>query len=182
MKKIVAIAAVVAACGFVRAQEEQPQAPKPGKEQELLKQFVGDWEVATKFVIDPKAKPDEGKGTETGTLTCGGMWLVYDFKGTMMGGDFIGHGTLGWDSTKNKFVVAWVDNFSVRISLGEGSFDKDGKVLTMLSEETTPDKKLTFKMKHVTTFKDKDTKTTVFSTEQDGTWVEMGWMEYKRKK
>src|SRR5688500_16062582 len=84
---------------FLRAsaKDEQPgreelAPPKPGPEHDILKKDAGIWDATIQEMTEPGAPPKESKGVETNTLACGGLWLVTDFKGEMMGQPFQGHG------------------------------------------------------------------------------------------
>jgi hypothetical protein len=120
-----AFAAVTAA-----AVQESMMAPKPGPEHEILKKMTGTWEaeVSTQF------SPAKEKGTMTTELGPGGLWVLSNFEGTMMGGPFHGHEVMGWDGMKKKYVSCWVDSTGSAMSIGEGTWDEATKTMTMTSK------------------------------------------------
>ena len=100
----------------------QPAAPKPGPEHAVLKEQAGTWDATVESFMAPGQPPVLSKGTETGTMV-GDFWLVSDFKTDMMGQPFTGHGTLGYDPAKKKYVSTWVDSMTPTLALGESDYD-----------------------------------------------------------
>jgi hypothetical protein len=177
MKPVRGVVAVCTAIAFfASALLAQPPAPKPGPEHERLKKLEGTWEATV------KSGAGESKGIMTYKLDLGGLWMVSDFKGEFAGQKFQGKGFDGYDPAKKKYVSVWVDSMSVTPMLGEGTFDKEGKVLTQLGEGPGMDGKMT-KYKSVTEFKDADTMVfTMSSPGPDGKDQVMLMINYKRKK
>lgn len=169
-------AAFVAVLALVSGAQEQ-EMPKPGKDHGYLKQFEGTWDTKSKFVMDPSQPAMEGKGTATFKLICGGLWLVSDYAGEMGEmGKFEGHGIMGYDTGKKKFVGCWVDNMITKFELGEGDANEKGTVITLVSE--TPQGKT----KQIYEVKDKDLWVLSFAWIRDGKEENVGSVEFKRKK
>ena len=99
-----------------------PVLPKPGPEHAALKPQAGEWDATVESFMAPGQPPLLSKGTETGTMI-GDFWLVSDFKSDMMGQPFTGHGTLGYDPAKKKYVSTWIDSMTPTLSLGESDYD-----------------------------------------------------------
>jgi hypothetical protein len=70
-------------------------------------------------------------------LDMGGLWLVFDLESGDPPTNFRGHGLLGYDTQKHKFVGVWVDPSTSAVQLSEGDADATGKVITMRG--TMPD-------------------------------------------
>jgi hypothetical protein len=176
MTKIrLAIALCAAGLMFVPAVRAQ-EPPKPGPEHALLKQLEGNWEATISF------GGMESKGTMTYKMELGGLWLVSNFKGDFGGMQFRGKGLDGYDPAKKKYIGVWVDSMSTTPMISEGTFDKDGKVLTMVGDGPGPDGKPT-KHKMVSEMRDKDTMVmTMSSPDSDGKDQVMMTINYKRKK
>ena len=101
----------------------------------------------------------------------------------IMGQPFVGHGTMGYDLQKKKFVGSRVDSMATGLFVSEGTCDEKGKVFTSVMEGADPATGRTMKMKHVSGFKDKDAKTLTFSLPgPDGKDMVIGTIEYKRRK
>lgn len=126
-----ALAALVA--GPAAAQGQMPRAPKPGPEHAVLKGHEGVWDATMESWEKPGAPPMVSKGVETNTLM-GGMWLVTDFKGEFMATPFLGHGVMGYDPGKKKYVSTWVDSLSTGLSLGDGTYDAASRTMTQWLE------------------------------------------------
>jgi hypothetical protein len=155
--------------------------PKPGPEQEALKQLAGEWDAVVKCT-GPDGQPQESTGTYSAKLDVGGYFLITEFKGKMLGMDFHGRGINGYDPFKKKYTGTWVDSMSPSLYSVEGEFDKAGKVLTEKMEGPNPEGK-PMKMRMVTELKDKNTFVQkMYMTGPDG--KEMLGMEttYTRKK
>jgi hypothetical protein len=75
--------------------------------------------------------PQKSTGVSERRMGPGGFWLLDDFKADMGGMAFVGHGAFGYDPAKKKYVQSWVDSTSPMLMTMEGTYDKDGKVLTM---------------------------------------------------
>src|SRR5262249_33563823 len=164
-------AAVIVAPALV---SQEP--PKPGPEMDKLKNLVGTWDASVKMT------GSEAKGTVTYKIDLGGLWLVSNFEGEFGGQKFQGHGMDSYDSSKKKYVSIWIDSMSTSPLISEGTFDKDGKVLTMTGEGPGPDGKPA-KFKSVSNEKDKDTIIfTMYMVPKDGKEQEMMTITYKRKK
>ncbi|MBI4565820.1 MAG: DUF1579 domain-containing protein [Planctomycetes bacterium] len=163
--------------------QEGPEAPKPGKEHELLRQFEGQWDFVSKFMMKPGKEPVVSKGKETVRVIAGGLFIVFDAEGDMMGQKFVGHGTMGYDVHKKKFTGAWIDSMATGVYLIEGTCDEKGKVFTEWMEGTDPQSGQPMKMKMVHEIKDKDKRVMTFSMKgPDGKDMDLGTIEYTRKK
>jgi Protein of unknown function (DUF1579) len=175
VRVVVMVCAVIAlVVPAVRAQP--PGMPKPGPEHERLKKLEGTWDATV------KTEQGESKGTMIYKMDLGGLWLVSDFKGEFGGQKFMGKGFDGYDPIKKKYVGVWVDSMSVAPMSGEGTFDKEGKVLTQIMEGPGMDGKMT-KFKSVIEIKDPDTMVfTMSSADPQGKDQSMLTITYKRKK
>jgi hypothetical protein len=106
-----------------------PAMPKPGPEHAVLKDQAGAWDATVESFMAPGQPPVLTKGMETNTMI-GGFWLVSDFKTQMMGQPFTGHGTLGYDPAKKKYVSTWVDSMTPSLSHGESDYDAATRTFT----------------------------------------------------
>jgi hypothetical protein len=157
--------------------------PRPGPEHELLKMQEGVWDATIEVKATPDSAPAASRGIETNTLSCGGLWLVSDFKGQLGPVPFQGHGVTGYDPLKKKYVGTWVDSMSSHIAPLEGTHDKDAKTVTFSSEMRDPTGKVE-KWKSVTELKDKDTRvwTAHFKDPVTGKEYPALKITYKRRK
>lgn len=147
----VAVAGTLLSATLAHAQE----MPKPGPEHAKLKEMAGAWTAVVKCSFEPGKPAQESKGESTAKLDLGGFFLVTEFKATLLGMPFHGHGISGYDPYKKKYVGVWVDTMSPGIFRSEGTFDKSGKILTEMMEGPDP-KGNVMKMRIVTEMKDAD--------------------------
>lgn len=134
------------------------EAPKPGPEHARLTACVGTWNCAIDM-MGMDGKPQQSKGTTTMKAGPAGLWLIEDFTGEMGGAPFHGHGVLGYDTTKKKYVMTWVDSWTSSLMSLEGTYDEKAKAMTLSGMAPGPDGKPVMH-KMVTT--DKDANTRVF--------------------
>ena len=99
----------------------------PSKEHALLRRFVGEWEAK----LAREGEPGERAGFETGRLVLGGYWLVLELRGLYVGRPYEGHGLLGYDPKKRKYVGVWAGSAAAGLSVVEGEADPSGRTLTM---------------------------------------------------
>jgi hypothetical protein len=164
-----------------KAEEFQP--PKPGPEHEALKQLEGKWEGKMMFRMAADAPASEGTATEESKLGCGGFWLITDTKGDSKDmGPFAGHGMVGYDTAKKKYVGIWGDSMATYLFPYEGSYDAATKTWTytgMTKDMKEKDLKVTMK----TVVKDKDHYTfSMHHRDESGKEMEALKIEYMRKK
>jgi hypothetical protein len=152
------------------------QGPQPGPEHQRLKELEGTWDAVVKLA------EGESKGTMTYKIDLGGMWLTSEFRGELAGTKFHGKGFDGYDPIKKKYVGIWVDSMSSSPVVTEGTFDKEGKVLTMTGEGPGPDGS-PMKYKLTTEHKTKDLLVfTMFAPGPDGKDMAMMTITYTRRK
>ena len=176
MSRVTLSLATIGAVLLISAVTQAQQIPQPGPEHQKLKELEGTWDAVV------KAGPEESKGTVTFKMDLGGLWLVSDFKGEFGGQKFQGRGLDSYDPIKKKYVSVWVDSMSTAPMVSEGTFDKDGKVMTMTGEGPGQDGKPT-KFKMVTEHKDKDSfDWTMYGPGPDGKEGQMLSITYKRRK
>jgi hypothetical protein len=174
---------LVASLGSRVALARQDFGPKPGKEHELLRQFEGEWECTAKFMMEPGKDPVVSKCKESARMIAGGLFLVYEVEGEMMGQKFTGHGTMGYDLHKKKYTGSWIDSMATGVYLVEATADEKGKVFTEWMEGADPQTGKLMKMKMVHEVKDQDNRILRFyMNTPDGKEIESGTIDYKRKK
>ncbi len=124
----------------------------PGKNHELLKKFVGNWDVEIKSWQKPGEQPMTSKGSMKADLLFGGRYVKCDFEGMMMGQMFTGLEIVGYDLFQNKYVTFWIDSMSTAFLQTSGTLDASGMVLTETGSTPNPMTGGMEKLKNVTTF------------------------------
>ena len=174
--------ALTAGLAWAAARTQEPQMPKPQKEHEWLNHLVGNWESTSQFRMAADQKWTESKGTETNTMV-GGFWLFSDMKSEMFGQPWRGLGSTGYDPYKKKYVSTWIDSMTPCLSVGEGTVDASGKVMTVVISGTDCETGKPCTMKMTQEIKDKDTTAwSMTMTGKDGKEFECMKGESKRKK
>jgi hypothetical protein len=151
----------------------------------MLKKDVGTWDATVEILMMPPGTPPSppSKGTETSTLGPGGLWVISDFKSEMMGAPFQGHGVMGWDPAKKKYVGTWVDSMTTSVAVTESTYDPASKSMTGWIEAPDHHTGKPTKMKAVTQYKDDDTRVfTMYMTGPDGKENPGMRITYKRRK
>ena len=147
--------------------------PKPGPEHDYLKKHAGTWDLTMKF------GGMDTKGTVVYKMEPGGTWLTSQLESELFGQKFWGKGLDTYDPTKKKYIGIWVDSMSAGPMIGEGTYDKEKKTLTMAGEGPGMDGKPT-KYKSVSEMPDDNTIN--FSMYIGETNVPTFTIVYKRKK
>jgi hypothetical protein len=153
---------------------------KPTEQHRKLRAEVGTWDVTIKSWADPNGDPIESKGTETDRLMPGGLWLIQDFRGEFGGASFRGHGTMGYDPFKKKYVGTWVDSMSSSLMTIEGDFEADGKTLVMEGNATNPADGGAIPVRLTTVATGDDTRVFTMNMKMGDEYVKMMEMTYKK--
>ena len=103
--------------------EAYMKAGTPGAPHKTLAATAGTYEAKVKSWQQPGGPAMEETGTVTRTMALDGRVLVEDFKGTMMGMPFTGHGLTGYDNVSGKYWSTWTDSMSTGLMLSEGTCD-----------------------------------------------------------
>ena len=165
------------------AQEDAPAYPmKPSPEHAVMKLEEGVWEGSiTMWMQGPDGPVTKSEGVEKVELL-GGMWsmstITYDF----MGSPTSGHGMIGYDPLKKKYVGSWYEAGSPYQTTMEGSYNKEKKELTMnLSGRDMDGQPAEYRS--VTRHVDKDHRTFTMYGKMPGgdEMVKMMVIEYTRK-
>jgi hypothetical protein len=162
---------------------DEPSAsplPKPGPEHEILKKEAGVWDASVETTT-PDGKTDVSKGLETNTLMAGGLWLITDYKGKFGGQPFEGHGIMGYDPHKKKYIGSWADSMSAGLSTMEETYDASKKTMSGWMEGPDENGK-PMKMNAATVWKDDNTRVfTMAMTGPDGKEVTFMKITYTRR-
>lgn len=106
--------------------EAYMKAGTPGAPHASLAATAGSYGAKIKSWQEPGGPAMEETGTATRTMMLDGRVLVEDFKGTMMGMPFTGHGMTGYDNVSGKYWSTWIDSMSTGLMLSEGTCDASG--------------------------------------------------------
>jgi hypothetical protein len=106
--------------------EAYMKAGTPGAPHKALAATVGTYDVSSKSWQAAGAPPMEDKGSATRSMSLDGRVLVEEFKGSMMGMPFTGHGMRGYDNVTGKAWGTWMDSMSTGLMVSHGTCDEKG--------------------------------------------------------
>ncbi len=95
----------------------------PGPEQAMMAKSDGKWKAETTMWDREGGQPMTSTGDVTLKTIMGGRYQLMNFKGDMMGMQFEGTSTTGYDKGRKLWVSTWVDNMSTGIMTLEGKWD-----------------------------------------------------------
>jgi hypothetical protein len=135
LRLVTAAAVLVALPALVRAQppemtpeqkkemEAYTKAGTPGAPHQAMAATAGSYDAKVKSWHEPGQPPMESTATATRAMALDGRVLVEDFKGSMMGAPFTGHGMRGYDNVSGKYWSTWNDSMSTGVMMSEGTCD-----------------------------------------------------------
>lgn len=182
MKRLSAICAVfVLTLSQYATAQEMPEMPKPQREHEFLKKFVGEWESVGEGTMGEGQPPMECKGTASNRML-GGFWMVSNGKGEVMGDPMENVMQVGYDAKKGKYIGTWVDSFTNHMWKYEGTVEGDKLTLNAEGPDMTDPSK-TANYRDAFEFKSPDHYVMTASAQgKDGKWVTFMTADVKRKK
>jgi len=156
----------------------------PGPEHAWMNGHAGTWVCDSMAQwMDPSQPPSYIKATDVVTVAMNGLYQMSDFSSNMMGMEMKGHGIMGYDKMKKKFVLSWIDNLGSGIVRMEGNYDEASKTLTMTGKQSDPGMKKETDMRQVMKFHDADSYTmTMYGTGHDGKEAKFMEGTFKRTK
>ncbi len=147
---------------------------------EQLTKYVGEWDVAAWFKMDPNAPAMESSGSMVTEPVMGGRYTKSNFHmPEWMGAPFDGIAYMGYDNAQQKYVSTWMDSWSTGIMMSTGTMSSDGSQLIMMGTMQGPEGEEMMKM--VTEWVDDNTIVDRFYDLADGEWNLHGKMTYTRK-
>lgn len=153
----------------IQAPDPNPTAaePRATPQHALLARTAGKW-TARIEIHTPGEPPQVSRGTETATMTCGGLWLVTHLEGEVLGKPYEGRGTYGFDPARGTFLGVWIDSTAPYPWLSEGEFDEKADALVMQMEGPGPDGRME-RWRTVTEYMDDRHRVfTMYQTQPDG--------------
>jgi hypothetical protein len=120
--------------------EAYMKAGTPGAPHKALAATAGTYDVTARSWQAAGAPPMEEKGTATRSMALDGRVLVEEFKGSMMGMAFTGHGMRGYDNVTGKYWGTWMDSMSTGLMVSEGTCNASN-ACTFTGEWNDPVKK-----------------------------------------
>jgi len=107
-----------------------PVPTPPTPEHALVLRDAGAWSTQMLNRPRPGGGSSSARGRETDTVCCGGNFLVTDHLADSKKEPFAGHGILGYDPDRKRYVLASVDTADATLEVHEGEYDAAGDTLT----------------------------------------------------
>lgn len=146
-----------------------------------LEKLLGEWTV-TSDVPGPDGKPMPAWTERVRTLH--GVWVIAETEGAMPdGGKVATMMTLGYDTSRQRYVGNWVGSMMDHMWIYDGALDETRQILTLDTEGPdfgNPGQRARYQ--DIITFTDDDTRTlTSRQLQPDGSWTQVMMAEYRRK-
>jgi Protein of unknown function (DUF1579) len=132
--------ALVMGVAVLPAQEKKDDddLSTPGPEHKLLEALAGTYTAKVKAWVEPGKDPEISDGAMKRKMLYGGRYLLEEFEGKLGPEPLSGMGFVGFDKSRKKFVLAWIDSMSTGFMTSEGTYDAAKKTFTYLSEDIDP--------------------------------------------
>ena len=158
----------------------QGGASKPTKEHEYLAKDLGTRTGTMKvWPQGPDAASMEISFSETNTSLLGGFWV----ESKLDAGPYKGHGMMGYDPVKKKYLGTWMNNMFPHLNVMEGTYDEAAHELTMTFDDYDAMTQKPTTMKSVTSdAPGKDSTMTMYKKDAGtGKWIKSFVMTYETK-
>lgn len=154
----------------------QEAGAKPSPEHKLLAQDVGERSGTMKLWMQgPDAEPVDIPFKEVNTSILGGLWMQTEFES----GPYKGHGMIGYDPKKKKYVGTWTNNMAPNLVLMEGTYDEFAQEITMTFKDyDQATGKLTDHKTVRTVDPSKPETMTMYKKSDNGKWIKTFVLEY----
>lgn len=157
----------------------------PGPEHKELMTLAGQYDIVSKFRMEPGAPLQESKGSCEKKAVLGDRYIQEHCNGEAMGEmpPFEGMGMLGYNNYTKQYEMYWFDNMSTMGFVMKGKADASGKVITAKGTYEDPATKKMRKARWVWTIEDANKhKLEIFETDPKGGKEYMGAeINYTRK-
>ena len=130
----------------------------PGEMHKMMADEAGKWNCEMTFWEQGNSKPQTTKLTSNVMMAMDGRYQVAEYKGEMMGMDFEGMSTMGYNNATNEFESTWRDNMGTGMMTMKGKMNDDGKSMTLHGEMVDPLTKGKCKVREVYTVVDENTR------------------------
>ena len=151
----------------------------PGPKHAEMVADAGQWNVHSKFWMDPNAPAEESNFKSSVKPVLGGRFCVENLSGEVMGMPFEGMGIVGYDNHKEMWVSVWMDNMSTSIYYAEGKEQPDGRTI-MYGDYYDPMNDTEGKQKIILDHDAEGGPTMTMQHQMDGEWQTTMIMTYTR--
>jgi hypothetical protein len=118
--------------------EQFAELSRPGASHEVLKTFVGEWNVAVVSWGSPDANPERSTARSSINWILGYRYLREKYKSLEMGPRYEGLGFLGYDAGAQVYSSVWMDSLNTSIATSKGVFNPETAAFAMKGEVYDP--------------------------------------------
>jgi hypothetical protein len=118
--------------------EEFAALSQPGASHEILKNFVGEWNVDVVSWSAPDANPERSSARSSTSWILGYRYLREKYKGLEMGPRYEGLGFFGYDAGARVYSTVWMDSLNTSIATSKGVFNAETGTFAMKGEVYDP--------------------------------------------
>jgi hypothetical protein len=111
---------------------------KPGAAHEVLKTFVGEWNVDVISWSSPDANPERSSARSSSTWVLGYRYVREKYKSLELGPRYEGLGFLGYDAGARVYSSVWMDSLNTSIATAKGIFNPETATFAMKGEIYDP--------------------------------------------
>jgi Protein of unknown function (DUF1579) len=147
----IAVVALTTVAGAQQSQKQPEMTPEqkaemdaymkagtPGAPHKALASTAGTYDLKIKHWHQPDTPAMEETGTATRSMALDGRVLVEQFKSSMMGMPYTGHGMTGFDNVTGKYWSTWSDSMSTGIMVSEGTYNDQGRTCAFTGSWNDP--------------------------------------------
>ncbi|WP_165871558.1 DUF1579 domain-containing protein [Flaviaesturariibacter flavus] len=129
---------------------------EPGAEQKALAEANGRWDAEITMCMAPGTPEQKTSTVVENKMVLGGRYQMSTHKGKMMGMDFEGISTVGYDNHKKQYQSTWIDNMGTGITVMTGTWDEATKTINFAGKMMNPGTKMEEDVRETFTIIDKD--------------------------
>jgi len=156
--------------------------PQPQPEHQWLQKLVGEWTWEHESPVEPGKSAEKHRGTES-VRSLDGIWIIAEGRGEMPGLGLVHNMmTLGFDTTKKRFVGTFVASMMTDLWVYDGALDTAANALVLDTEGPSfadPTKRAKYKDSISFESDDHRIMTSAFE-EADGKWMTFMTAHYRR--
>ena len=118
--------------------EEFAALSQPGASHEVLKNFVGEWNVDVVSWSAPDANPSRSSARSSSAWILGYRYVREKYKSLEMGPRYEGLGFLGYDAGARVYSSVWMDSLNTSIATSKGVYNPETAAFAMKGEVYDP--------------------------------------------
>ncbi len=111
---------------------------QPGAAHDILKKFVGEWNIEVISRSSPDANPERSSAYSSSQWVLGYRYVREKYKSLESGPRYEGLGFLGYDAGARVYSTVWMDSLNTSIATSKGVFNPETATFAMKGEVYDP--------------------------------------------